>query len=345
MKKFLVIIIALGALLVAFNKPISLALFERVLENRLSAAAGKEYSDGLHVGLCGAGSPLPDPDRSAPCTLVIAGEQTFIFDAGSADLAPFEVNPGTVDALFLTHFHSDHVAAIGDLMMQRWVGGTRTEPLPIYGPSGVENIVDGFNLAYAHDSLYRTAHHGEAIAPPSGKGGEARPFSLAGESHVIFKNDTTEIIAFSVDHSPIEPAVGYRINYKNRSVVISGDTVEDKTLEAMSKNVDLLVHEALSKKLVGLAEKAAKKANQPVMEKIFYDIPDYHTDPLEAAQLAQRANVQHLLFTHIVPMLPLPGLEAVFLEGVDDAFDGEFTLGKDGTMISLPANSSDIIVH
>lgn len=325
---------------------ISLFLFEKVLENRMATSLqGLDLVDGLHVGLCGAGSPLPDSDRSAPCTIVIAGEDMFLFDVGSsANIGGMGFNTGNLEAIFLTHFHSDHIGDLGEVMMQRWVAGNHTISLPVYGPVGVAQVVDGFNMAYALDNGYRTAHHGENITPTSGKGGEARLIEISDDDFVtVVAKEDLRISAFLVNHAPVEPALGYRIDYKGRSVVISGDTVRSDNLVRHSAGADLLVHEGLSMALVTLAEEKARITGQTTMEKIFFDIRDYHTSPEDVAKLAAEADVKYLAFNHIVPMLPLPGMESIFLGAADKFFDGPIHVGKDGDFFSLPVGSDTII--
>src|SRR5690606_14129000 len=115
------------------------------------------------------------------CTAVIAGKELFIVDAGSGaarNLGRMNLFPGRIDALLLTHFHSDHIDGMGELAMLRWTAGTHREPLPVLGPEGVQDVVDGFDRTYARDASYRTAHHGEDTAPPSGSGMRAEPFAL-----------------------------------------------------------------------------------------------------------------------------------------------------------------------
>ena len=146
----------------------------------------------------------------------------------------------------------------------------------------------------------------------------------------------------SADHFPITPAVAYKFTYKDRSLLISGDTVKSPAIEKHSAGVDLLVHEALSTKLVLLLAESAARADNPLREKIFNDVHDYHTTPVEAAEIARDADVGHLVYYHVVPPLIAPGMEAIWLEGVDEVFS-RFTLGEDGTSVSLPANSDEII--
>jgi ribonuclease Z len=303
--------------------------------------------DGLHLGLCGAGSPMPDPERSGPCVAVIAGKTIFVVDAGSGgarNLLRMHLPIGGVKAVLLTHFHSDHIDGLGELGMLRWVGGGNTTPLPVYGPPGVEQIVAGFNQAYRIDAGYRTAHHGPEVAPPEGAGLEAREFGVPddGTPTTVWDADGVRIVAFAVDHKPAIPAVGYRFDYKGRSLVLSGDTKKTASVEREAKGVDLLVHEGLAAHLVAIMNRAAKDTGAKNVERITHDIPSYHTTPVEAAHIAAEAGVKALLFDHIVPPLLVPGMEAAFLQGVGAAYHGKVVVGKDGTFVSMPSGSNAI---
>ncbi|MBY0401160.1 MBL fold metallo-hydrolase [Myxococcota bacterium] len=262
--------------------PIALRVMERGLARSMSADPIGALPPGLHVLLCGAGGPLPDPVRSGPCVAVIAGETMVVVDAGTGgarNLQRLGFVPGRASAVFLTHFHSDHIDGLGELALLRWTGGAKTEPLPVHGPAGVEEIVAGFGQAYRRDAGYRVAHHGEATVPPSGAGMRAVSFALPapGEAPVVFSANGLEVRAFAVDHAPVEPAVGYRFDYQGRSLLVSGDTAKSPNLEAHAKGVDLLVHEALSPELVGRLHAAAERAGRANLAKIPADIPDYHT--------------------------------------------------------------------
>jgi ribonuclease Z len=352
-RRILVTLVALvavvGALAWTFRAPLALRAFHAALTRTLTGDPIAALPDGLHVVLCGAGGPLPDPQRSGPCTAVVAGRTLFVVDAGTGgarNLQRLGVPPGQVAAVFLTHFHSDHIDGLGELGLLRWAGGAHAEPLPVYGPEGVRDVVRGFDRAYAADARYRTAHHGPEVVPPSGAGLAAHPFPTpqAGEPIVVHDAEGVRVTAFRVDHQPVDPAVGYRFDYAGRSVVVSGDTRKSDEVERNAHGADLLVHEALATRLVAVMTEAASQAGRPNLAKIASDIPSYHTSPVEAAELAQAAGVGHLLFYHVVPPLLLPGMESVFLEGVADAYAGPVTVGRDGTMVSLPAGSDAIDV-
>lgn len=350
MSRYLLLISGLGfSLLLGGCSPSDIGSFimTKAAEARIGQSLTDELEDGLHIILCGAGGPMPDPKRSGPCVAVVAGDTLVTIDAGtggSRNLTAMQFPVGKVSAQFLTHFHSDHIDGLGEMAMNRWVATANTSPLPVYGPQGVENIVNGFNLSYGADAVYRNAHHTDMVAPLSGKGMAAQAFSLPAEGELltVFETDGLKVSAFTVDHEPVHPAVGYRFDYKGRSVVISGDTAKSANLEQFSQGVDLLVHEALNREMVGIMEAAAKKNNVATLGKIFFDITDYHASPVEVAEIARDARVEHLLYYHIVPALVAPGLESLYLQGVSDVYDGPITLGEDGTSVSLPANSGVI---
>jgi ribonuclease Z len=281
---------------------------------------------------------------------VVAGRTLFVIDAGTNGARNLQGligwPPGRIAAVFLTHYHSDHIDGLGEMGLLRWVGGGHREPLPLHGPEGLLDVAEGFDRAYRHDVGYRVAHHGADVLPPEGAGFAAHPFATPalGESLVLWDRDGIRISTFRVQHEPVTPAVGYRFDYGGRSLVISGDTKKSDSVLAQARGVDLIVHEALSPPLVGILHDAAASAGQPRLEKIMSDIPDYHTTPVEAGELAQAAGARALLFYHVVPPLPVPGLEGVFLDGVSGVFSGEIALGRDGTRVSLPSGSKSIEV-
>ena len=345
----LAVVLIGGGAAYAMRGSIAVALMKIAAGRAITADAVETFPDGLAVVLCGAGSPLADPHRSGPCVAVVAGKQLYEVDAGDGagrNLTRLGLPPGRVTALFLTHFHSDHIDGLGELTVLRWAGGSHHDPLPVVGPTGVEQVVDGFNAAYALETGYRIAHHGPTVVPPEGRGGVARPFEAPapGEGTVVWSADGLTVTAFAVKHDPVIPAVGYKFEYGGRTVVISGDTAKSDNLQRFAANADLLVHEGLSQQLVGVMHAAAEAAGRTNVAKILADIPGYHTDPLEVAEIAAAANVRHVLFYHVIPPLLVPGSEAAFLHGVDAIYKGGVTLGRDGTQIQLPRDSTAIVV-
>jgi ribonuclease Z len=351
MKKVAVLVLALAAIAVlAYTQRATIVtrLMERGLEARMGANIVDSFEDGLHLALCGAGGPMPAPNASGPCVVVVAGKQMFVVDAGTdglRNIARMGYQPADIEAVFLTHFHSDHIDGLGETATIRWASGANTSPLPVYGPEGVQQVVDGFNTAYAFDADYRHAHHGDTVAPLSGAGMVAKSFTKpgAGELVTLYSTGDLTVEALAVDHSPVEPAVGYRFRYKDRSLLITGDTVKLANIEQLASGVDLLVHEALAPNLVGMMQEAAANSGNQIMAKISNDIMDYHASPVEAAETARDAGVGHLLYYHIVPPLVFPGQDMLYLDGAGDIFP-DYTIGQDGVSFSLPAGSDEIIL-
>ena len=325
------------------------SLFERAVGERVGRDTTAALPDGLHIALCGTGSPLPSPSRAGPCNVVIAGKQIFVVDIGEGggrNINMMGIPTGKIAGVLLTHFHSDHMDGMGPLMMNRWVSGTNTSPLAIYGPTGVEAVVAGFNAAYSNDNSYRTGHHGGAIAPRSGAGGTAIPFTLPevgkGSNVVILDKDGLKISAFRVDHGPVEPSVGYRFDYKGRAIVISGDTKKSAPLIDASKGADLLVHEALQPKLVKMMTAGLEKKGVNNMAQITRDIVNYHASPEEAAESAKEAGVKQLVLSHIVPAIPSKFFYPAFLGDAAKHYGGPIVVGEDGMIFTLPAGTSAI---
>lgn len=343
----ILVIIAVAA--VVFSRPILTAMSNNLIKQRFISQSQK-WDDGLYVGVAGSGGPFPDIKRAGPCIVVLAGEHLYIVDAGQGavrNVALMGFQLGKAEAVLLTHFHSDHIAELGEIMMQRWVGGSNAKPLDVIGPPGVETVVAGFNQAYKLDDEYRVAHHGAATVPPSGAGGTARPFNLAAEedaSVVVIDDGSLKVTAFKVNHAPVAPAVGYRFDYKGRSLVISGDTLPCASLEKQSQGADILFQSALQPAMVKLIHDQSGLSSMPSIAKITADIPGYHSSPEDAAKTAGEAGVKQLVLYHITPPIPHTLLNNMYLGDAGKYYSGTITIGEDGMLFSLPVNSGKISI-
>ena len=301
-------------------------------------------SDGqLHVVMCGTGSPLADANRASACVAVVAGGEVVLIDTGPGSWRQVALNKlptQNVSTILLTHFHSDHIGDLGEAITQSWLAG-RAKPLEVYGPPGVEKVVAGFAQAYSQDVDYRVAHHTDQMLPRAAAGAGAREVKLKTpeEAAIVFERNGLKVIAFKVEHDPVKPAYGYRVDYHGRSVVISGDTTKSANLARHAAGADLLIHEVLAKDILTFAANNMERAGDKRRAKMSRDILNYHASPTEAAEIAATAKVETLVFTHMVPPINPPVTEQMFLRGVAEVFTGKVVIAKDGLRFDLPARN------
>lgn len=327
------------------QRPFGDYLFDRAVEDTVGRDRTASYPDGIHAFLCGSGSPFPDAERAGPCIAVLAGKQAFVFDAGSGSIRKLQRMGFPMDRLqaaFLTHLHSDHIDGFGELMLQAWVAGGRDKPLPVYGPQGTDRVVEGFMAAYRADRGYRIAHHGADVVRPGGFGGEVRLIDPALAGAPIYNREGVSISAIPVDHKPVDHAFAYRIDYGGRSMVISGDTRQSANLARFAQGANVLFHEALNPRMVGKIGSTLAERGDADGAKIMADIPDYHTTPEQAAEVANQAGVKALVLYHLVPAPPVRSTKRAFLGNAPDLFDGELRIGDDGLLVSLPTKGEAI---
>lgn len=344
MKKLAAIALLMIAVPIAawflFARPISETLFRVGIA--LVPLPAEARQEGLDVYLCGTGSPLTDPTRSGPCLGIVAGGRAYVVDPGEGSARRlFEMGfpIGSLDAVIVSHIHSDHIDGLGNILIQAWIVGSRKEPLPVYGPEGIERVVAGVNEMFAIDSTFRTAHHGEEIAAPAGYGAEPRVVKFGQfpqEVTEILDEEDVTISATLVSHAPVHPAMGVRIDHAGRSVSFSGDTLYDERFVRLSVGVDMMIHDVMQHWMVGaIEERARSMPNGAVAAKVLKDIVDYHATPEDAARAAQDAGAQALVLTHIAPPLPSRLFYPAFLGEAPDLFDGSITIGEDGMTFSF----------
>lgn len=318
---------------------------ESLIEGR--AEDGLEDADAFEAELLdperitvvtvGTGSPVPS-DRAQTCTAVFVGGKFFLFDVGDR-AQPTAESLGLplteLDAIFVTHFHSDHIADLGEAISRSWIVG-RTEPLTVYGPEGIEPIVNSFAQIYAPDVQYRVDHHGSDVFPVADLSVSAETVEHDVAGTVVYDQDGVVVRAFTVEHEPIDPALGYRVEYRGRSVGISGDTTDVEGFRALAMDNDVLVSEILEHGYVRDLACALDDADDVRNSKIFQDIRDYHTGAETLGRLAQEAGVNTLMLTHMVPSLAPSQATRRFKPAIEaGGFTGTLIVSEDGSTVVL----------
>ncbi len=282
----------------------------------------------IRVTLLGTGNPQPTIERFGPGTLVEAGGQFFLFDCGrgiSQRLWQKSIQLGKVHKLFLTHLHSDHIVGIPDFWLTGWLPanfGKRSVPLKVWGPSGTKHMMQSLEEAFVWDINTRL---GEKNKKDSGI------MVIAADivEGVLYEEDGIKITAFTVDHADfIYSALGYRVDYAGRSVVISGDTRYSENLIKFAKGADVLIHEVA----VARPELLKKSA-------IARQIQSFHTSPEEAGKVFNKVKPKLAVYNHITltstdPTIPPPTIEDV-IPRTKKYFNGSIVVGEDLMVIEI----------
>ena len=283
----------------------------------------------LELILLGTGSPIYMPHRSGNAQIIRGGDANVLIDVGwGATVRMYQcgVGPPMIDAVFVTHLHSDHTTDFADLLVNRWLGGI-TKPLRVYGPEGTESMIAGYRQALEADTRFRFAHHGEQLAPV-GTECDVTEIAAGPEPTEIATIGDITVKAFEVDHRPVMPAYGFRLERGGKSIVISGDTNACPGLLNGSQGADILVADSMNKKMLSVFGENLRSSGRALQAALLNDGHTYHADVKDAAEIAQQAGVKHLVLSHIMP----PIVEAQipqFTEGLADIFKGEISVGKD----------------
>jgi ribonuclease Z len=275
----------------------------------------------FRVTLLGTGTPIPVPDRFGPSTLVEAGGQKLLVDAGrgaTIRLYQLGIPIGRIDALFLTHYHSDHTVGIPDLWLTGWLQShfaRRTAPFRVIGPIGAGVLMSNLERAYALDIKMRIE---DEKLPPDGVAVVVEEFCTDG---VVYEQDGVKVIAFEVDHgASIKPAYGYRIEYDGRVVVISGDTRWSENVLKFGTGADLLIHE------VAIAR--PELMSEPYIKRILA----HHTIPRDAGRIFDHTKPKLAVFTHFVFLasdrIP-PATVADLVDQTRETYGGPLQVGED----------------
>lgn len=273
----------------------------------------------MDITLLGTGSPIPDPNRAGPATMVRAGEQLVLCDAGRGvvmRMAGAATVPPMLSAILVTHLHSDHLTDLNDVITTRWIMSPVPNPITIYGPVGLQFVVTKMMEMLSLDVGYRIAHHDDLTDPPSVTVVEVAP----GDTFTI---GDVAVRVGATDHRPVEPTVAFRLEHEGRSVVLGGDGIPCAALDALCAGATAYVQTVLRDDIVRLV---------PMQR--FTDILDYHSTVEQAAQTAARAGVETLVLTHYVPSIA-PGQEDEWRAIAAAHFSGDIVLGDDLTSVSI----------
>ncbi|MCK5911109.1 MAG: MBL fold metallo-hydrolase [Caulobacter sp.] len=311
-------------------------------------AAAQAQADGLRVILVGTSGPLVARDRAKPCIAILAGGRLYLVDIGpeaTENMMLWRLPLPNARAVFLTHLHSDHIGDLGEFNMQSWVQG-RSEPLAVVGPPGVDKAARGFNLAYENDHEFRRAHHEHGPHKFDIAAGLLSPkvamIPARADSAPAWRDGDLIVTAIRMAHEPVTPAYGYRIDYRGRSVSISGDTRKHLPFAKASRGVDVMLHEAQHDGMTRQLSQALAGAGNARMSALMADTLTYHATPVEAAEVARAAGAKRLVLYHLTQAgLPMFNGGA-FIRGMDAGGPLDWRLAKDGMTVDLPTGSDEI---
>ena len=312
-----------------------------------------KWDDGnIHIVFGGTGT-LSSDTRAGSSVAVVISSNVFIFDTGpgsTRNLLQHDVPLQRSKNIFISHLHSDHYGDLGEFSIASEIFG-RQQGLIIHGPTGTTQMVDGFAQAYQQDHSFRKAQHPDFMQTETSlfqtielhdpKDSDMEGLLLSKEQGTeILALDNVHISALLVQHEPVAPAISYRIDYKGRSVVISGDTAFAPTLADFAQGADILIHEAMDKEFgIQLSESFEEHGDHRKAEMILESMSN-HSTPDEAGKIAKMAGVEHLVLTHISPPLKLPHSTWVFQNKSKKHYSGQVSIAQDGLHLTLDVTDS-----
>jgi ribonuclease Z len=286
------------------------------------AVPGPGYAQSFRVTLLGTGNPRPGIERFGPSTLVEVGNEKLLFDCGrgaTQRIYQLKIPFSAVDALFLTHLHSDHTVGIPDLWLTGWIMG-RGVALRVWGPAGTREMMSHLERAYKFD--VHTRRDVDEKLPVEGAVIEAQEIKQG----VVYESEGVKVTAFLVDHGLVQPAFGYRVDYAGHSVTLSGDTRFSENLIRFAQGTDLLIHEVIDPAAYQeIANTFTAAQRQKVIE--------HHITPEQAGVVFTRVKPKLAVFSHIVPS-DAPDLIA----HTRKTYSGPLDVGEDLTSIEIGQN-------
>ena len=248
-----------------------------------------KIQEEMKIVMLGTGTPNPIPERSGPCVALVIGDSSYLVDAGPGLVRRAEeanrMGIGALEAsnlkrLFLTHLHSDHTAGLADLILIPWVL-ERKEALQVYGPKGTRSMCDHLLRAFEIDIDARM----NGLEKANKEGIETLAVELQGEG-LVYEDEKVRVEAFLVDHKPFD-AYGYKFITRDKTIVISGDTVPSENLVRHAEGCDVLVHEVYS-------SQGIKRRD----EKWYKYHTNVHTSSIDLGKIAAKVNPKKLVLYH-----------------------------------------------
>ncbi len=268
--------------------------------------------------LLGTGCPVVSPRRYGAGTLVECAGKCFLVDIGSGvtqRLVEAGKSGADIDALLLTHLHSDHLVDLYQFIVSSW-HQNRDRPQVMYGPPGTQDFVDAQLQAWKAERTLRIEF--EKRSSTAAFDIEVLEF---GDSCAIMSNSDATVRAVRVEHPPIDPAFGYRFEAHGKKLVLSGDTRPCDALTDASRNADLLIHEVFAHAHHDQSQLTGTRTAETMAA-----VASYHTTAEEVGRIAHDAKVRCLALNHIVPP---DADERQLIAAVRRTYSGPVIVGED----------------
>lgn len=285
----------------------------------------------IKITLLGTGAPVPSIERFGPSILVEAGGQKLLFDCGRGAgqrIWQLKIPLGQINALFLTHLHSDHVVGIPDVWLTGGIPavyGSRASPFQVFGPDGTTAMMENLVKAFSWDIRTRSKEKNKSDSSAMVNAKDIK-------EGFIWENNGVKVTPFTVRHAEfIDSVLGYRIDYAGHSVILSGDTRYSENLILYAKDADVIIHEV-----------AAANEHSMQTSPLINQILSFHTSPEDAGNVFAQINPKLAVYSHIVlltadPSIPPPTINDLTIR-TQKNYKGALQVGEDLLSIEIGEN-------